>query len=229
MTITQMHIEFLILIDKSNSLAYPDFQPEEIDLFLNKAQETIVKQRFTGNNLKKDSVEETQKRDDDLRNLTRSFSVIVPPGSTPDNKPNGRFVGLPTNPKYWFTLQDEVSVVTDCGTQRIPLKTITHDRYNKIINDPFNKPGDDFAIKLFVDTDKIEIITGGSNATTTNNITYYLRYISKPTEMSLSNNISCELAEHIHREILDLAVNMALEDIESERFKTQIIETQRNE
>lgn len=231
MTISEMHNEFLVLLDKSNSLEYPDFNPEEIDIFLNKAQEAIVKQRFSGNNIKRDSLEETQKRLDDLRNLVKNSNTLVAPITSVDNKPNGRFVDLPTD--YWFTIEDECTITKDCHGNltysRIPVKSVTHDRYNKIINDPFNRPGSDFVIKLFVGDNNIELITGDSNATTSNNLTYHLRYISKPVEMSFDNNISCSMSEHIHREIVDYAVNLALEDIGSERFKTQIVELQRNE
>ncbi len=226
-----MHTEFLVLIDKSNSLEYPDFRPEEIDLYLNKAQESIVKERFSGNNPQKYSVEETQKRLDDLRNLVKNKNTVVVPGSTVDNKPNGRFISVPSD--YWFTMQDEATIVVSCGTElvnkRIRVISITHDRYNMIINDPFNKPGDDFLVKLFVDDNKVEIITGDSNATVSNTIIYHLRYIAKPVEMSFTNSIDCVLSEHLHREIIDYAVNLALEGIGSERFKTQLIELQRNE
>jgi hypothetical protein len=231
MTIAEMHQEFLVLIDKSNSLEYPDFLPEEIDLFLNKSQDQLVKNKFSGNNAKKESIEETQKRMDDLRNLIKNFNYIVPASvlSTASQKPNSRLIPLPTD--YWFSLQDDIDITKSCGVvSNVWVKTISHDRYNRIMDDPFNKPGDDFVVKLFIDGNQVEIITSDSNATISNSITYHLRYLAKPTTMSLSNPTqNCVLADHIHREIIDLAVNMALEDISSDRFKTQIIETQRNE
>jgi hypothetical protein len=238
MNIQTMHIEFKAGLDKSESLSYPDFRPEQIDLFLNKAIEDIVKQRFTGNNPKKESVEETQKRRDDLRTLTTNFtsSAFI---NTADNKPNGSFIKLPSD--YWFTLEEEVSAsYLDChnniiNNQRISVRPSTHDRYNKIKYDPFNKPNKIEIISLpfgyptgvlGLATDRFnELIT---DSTTTLNA-YYLRYIKKPQEVSLINSIDCDLSEHMHREVIDYAVNLALENIESPRYQTQINELLRNE
>ena len=61
-----MHIEFKLGLDKTDSLNYPNFEPEEIDLWLNRAQDRFVKTRYVHNN-KTETFEETQKRTDDLR------------------------------------------------------------------------------------------------------------------------------------------------------------------
>lgn len=235
MTIGRMHIEFKAGFDKSESLSYPDFRPEEIDLFLNKATESIVKQRYSGNNLRRESVEETQKRRDDLRMLTKNYTSTNIT-NTAENKPNGFFVGLPSD--YWFTLEEEVSIsYLDChGTilndVRASVKPITHDRYNKIKLDPFNKPNKIELVSLpygYSTTSqamKNEIIT---DSPTTLLNAYYLRYIKKPVEVSLANNIDSDLSEHMHREIVDYAVNLAIENVESPRFQTQGSELLRNE
>lgn len=231
MNIVQMHQEFLIGLDKSNTLEYPDFLPEEIDVYLNKAQEAIIKQRYSGNNVKGTGVEETQKRIEDLGSLVRNANIVCNATDPSLNKPYGRFATYPTD--YYLGLQDEASIVINCGnelvTKRIPLKTITHDRYNKTIQDPFNKPGDDFVCKLTYGDDRIEIITSSNAITTANNVTWHTRYISQPVEMSIFTPQDCTLYEHMHREIVDYAVNLALENIGSERFKTQITELNRNE
>lgn len=232
MTIEEMHQEFLVGVDKSNSLEYPDFLPEEIDIFINKSQDAIVKQRYSGNNPKRESVEETQKRMDDLRELIKSVNTTVAYTVNPLAKPNGRFVDLPTD--YWFTLQDEITFnYTDCHDQtvstRVEVVTTTHDRWNKIKNDPFNKPNEKRALKLYYSNDQVEIILGGSPVVSTDPITYHLRYLSRPVPVSYSNGTDCVLSDHLHREIVDYAVNLALENIESQRFKTQIVELNRNE
>ena len=240
MNISRMHIEFKAGFDKSESLSYPDFRPEEIDLFINKAIENIVKQKYSGNNLKRESVEETQKRRDDLRMLTKNYITSTFTVNA-DNKPNGSFVQLPSD--YWFTLEEEVDIsYLDCHNNvvsnvRASVKPITHDRYNKIKIDPFNKPNKIEVVSLpfgvssglqtqaFSEAQKNEIIT---DSTTTLNA-YYLRYIKKPVEVSLANNIDCDLSEELHREIIDAAVNLAIENVESPRFQTQGIELLRNE
>jgi len=235
MTIGRMHIEFKAGFDKSESLSYPDFRPEEIDLFLNRATESVVKQRYSGNNLRRESVEETQKRRDDLRTLTTSYASSAF-FTNADNKPNGTFIGLPDD--YWFALEEEVNIsYLDChdhivNNVRASVKPITHDRYNKIKLDPFNKPN-----KIEIVSVPFGLPTGGQGTRTNELITddtttlnaYYLRYIRKPVEVSLANNIDSDLSEHMHREIVDYAVNLAIENVESPRFQTQGSELLRNE
>lgn len=242
MQIQRMHIEFKIGLDKSDVLNYPNYEPEEIDVFLNKAQENIIKQRCSGNNAKRESIEETQKRRDDLRNITTNSNINTAYTTAQDlldvvdNKPNGIFVKLPSD--YWFALEEEVTVTyTDCNgnttSKRIDVKPMTHDRYNKVSKDPFNRPCDELVVSLpyeYIEINnenisRVELIGDGSYAIDT----YHLRYIREPRTMDFENDISCELSDHIHREIIDEAVNLALENIESRRVQTQTIQLIKNE
>ena len=70
MTIVKAHQEFKFRCDKLDALNYPNFFPEEIDLILNNAQQRIIKQRYGLSNNKRQSFEETQKRTEDLKNVT---------------------------------------------------------------------------------------------------------------------------------------------------------------
>jgi len=56
-----------------------------------------------------------------------------------------------------------------------------------------------------------------------------LTYIRKPAEISLSLQVSCELPEHSHREIVDMAVSSILESIADPRYKTHEVEANKNE
>ena len=51
MTVQQLHLEFKFRCDKLDSLNYPNFLPEEIDLLLNNAQDRLIKQRYGLNNI----------------------------------------------------------------------------------------------------------------------------------------------------------------------------------
>jgi hypothetical protein len=285
MNITDMHIRFRLGVDKAESFDAPSFEPEEIDVFLNRAQNRFVKNRYGINNTFQKGFEQTQKRTDDLRELVTSYSIAqssFDAYSSTDNKPYGRFVSLPAD--YWFSIQEEVDVAyfdatsttytngnelttgetyivtagsvtmdsitykigdsfVDDGTtitisngsvsttksSRVGVKTTQHDDYNRIANDPFNKPKPDQARRLMVD-DKIELLSEVDF-----DITYfYMRYIKKPAEMlndlvTPGNNVDCELAEHTHEEIVDIAVALALEGIESNRYQTNLNELNKNE
>lgn len=217
MTISEMHTSFKLGLDKVDSLGYPNFLEDEIDLLLNQAQDRIVKQRLGINNIKQAGFEAIQKRTDDLRELVKN-AVLTPGVNVSDNKPNGVFVTLPTD--YWFIINEEVNLSFTCNgatqSDRIMVKAIQHDDYNKIIKDPFNKPSkDEFIVRLMYQ-DKVELITGNNETVTT----YYLRYIKKPLAMDYTNSVDCELADHIHQEIVDEAIRVALEDIEAQRQNT---------
>ena len=280
MTVTEMHRNFKIRFDKTDSAGYPDFEPEEIDEWLNVAEQRFIKQRYGINNPKQESIEETQKRADDLRNVILQ-KVIIPAANVAENKPNGVFAVLPSaaNEVYWFALNEEVSVVyRDCdsvaitsgniqdggyylvtgntidynsvtyqpgqffvgvpavttftgtgtvysaSTKRSEVKPTTHDEYNKIARDPFNKPRPDQVRRLMY-KNQAELLTDGTFAIEN----YYLRYIRKPQQISLSLAQDSELADHTHQEIVAMAVELALENVESKRYQTTTREVTKEE
>lgn len=229
MTVQEMHIAFKLELDKTNNLQYPAFEPEEIDYWLNRSVSDIVKQRFTGNNPKRESVEETQKRRDDLRNITTNYTYNGPFVNTMNNKPNGVFVPLPAD--YYYALEEEVLLShPDCRNQliqeRIIVRSITHDRYNKMVRDPFNQPNEDEIFCLPYENLQNELITGDATSTV---IAYYLRYLRQPAVINIFTSQDCDLSPHLHSEIVSYAVWLAVENIESPRVVTQVQQLSRNE
>jgi len=113
LTIAEAHRAFKIGLDKSDSLNYPNFLPEEIDIFLNQAQERIIKQRYGKNNIKRMSFEEDQKRTEDLRNVLKA-AIINPqtPGIQGNTARNATFFILPTD--HWFTVWEKAYI--NCPT-----------------------------------------------------------------------------------------------------------------
>lgn len=229
MTVAEMHQEFKIGLDKVDSLSYPNFLPEEIDILLNQAQEKFVKQRAYGNNPRRLGLEETQKRLDDLKNIISNFESVTFTSNS-SNKPNGVFVALPDT--YMFAIEEEASInYTDCNgkvaNKRIDVVPTTHDRYNKVKRDPFHKPTDveihrlGYELNTSGNTQTFELITGDNNTITN----YYLRYLKTPISIKYgtqypvpSADVNCELSDHTHREIIAMAVVDALVDIESPSY-----------
>lgn len=227
MNIGQMHIAFQLELDKTNRLEYPDFLPEERDYWLNRSILDTVRQRATGRNATATSAEETEKRRDDLRNITKNYSVSVFTQNS-NNKPNGYFVTLPDD--YFYTLNEEVLYShNDCHgntvTDRKPVRPTTHDRYNKVIYDPFNKPYEEEILSLPYEGNTNELLFEPGDTP----ITYYLRYYRMPAEVSLSGGVDCDLSWHLHSEIVVNAVNLAIENIESPRVITQGTQVAKNE
>jgi hypothetical protein len=243
MTVDEMHIEFKVGLDKTDSLNYPNFEPDEIDLWLNRAQDKFVKQRY-GHDMKGENFEETQKRTDDLREVVTD-ATLPPTAGDFGSKPNSTTFILPDDVevlaggKYWFAINEECEIsYIDCNgssvTERKNVKPIQHDDYNKLINDPFNKPYRSKILRL-MKGHLVELIGDDTFAITR----YFLRYIKEPVRINLEilgidddeveivieAGVDCELADHTHVEIVNLSVSMALENIGSPRYQTSMIET----
>ncbi len=209
-----MHTSFKILLDKEDTLNFPNFEPEHIDYFLNEeGQDVLVKQRYSGRvDAKSQALEETQKRTDDLRVLITDVTIL-PEAVNVANKPNALFFTLPTD--YWFAINEEANIsYEDCSgastTSRINVKPITHDKYTKVIRDPFKGPSKKELLRLMYQNSAELIFPTG--VTITN---YKLRYIRKPQRISLSLDVDCELPDYLHQEVVKTAVASAIRTTQS--------------
>jgi hypothetical protein len=235
MTISNMHIAFKLLLDKTEALQYPSFLPEEIDFWLNKGIIKFAKTRYSGFNAKHEGFEQSQKRIDDLRTLVREVTVPCETGTSGVNKPNSYVLTdgfdnavFSVEPApYWLSLGEEVrirytSTDTRAGAEafkRVGVTGTTANDYKWKVDDPLAphvlhydeaKP-----LRLFYN-DTIEFITDGTYSITE----AYIRYIKQPLEVSLSGNISSDLPDQSHDEIVSLAVQLAIENIEQPRLQT---------
>lgn len=108
--------------------------------------------------------------------------------------------------------------------KEIPLRIVEPDDAYNLLESPFSKSShkspmgviSDTFIKVF--TDKRFLLKGVA-----------LDYIRVPSEIALSSNQDCELAEHTHQEIVDLTVKHLLEATEAPRYQTNSIEGSQSE
>ena len=226
MTVSQMHIEFKLWVDKSDSFNSANFAIEEIDVYLSDAQEQFIELRAYGNNTKRESVEETQKRVKDLQSITENANVTTFINNS-NNKPNGTFVQLPTD--YRHALNEEISVqYLDCNsatqTARVPVIALTHDKYNRVVQNPFTIPSLNKAYRLpfgrISGKEHFEIIISEDQTLQT----YYLRYLKNPTKIDkaqiltppgLAGSDQGDMTDESYREIIRLAAYNAMSDIGS--------------
>lgn len=217
MTISEVHLAFKFGLDKIDSLNYPNFLPEEIDLLLNQAYKRWVKQRYGNTNIKRESFEETQKRTEDLKNIVKT-AVLTPQAYSIDNiDADSRFIVLPTD--HWFNVQERVKLSYTCGSatiqEYVEVRPIQHVEFDKVFKDAFKQPDTTKVLRL-MDNGKVEIIY----ASGTSIVEYRLRYLKQPITVSLTSGVTFETSEHTHQEIVDMAIQLALEDIESKRTPT---------
>ncbi len=226
MNITQAHIEFREAMDRLDSSAYPDFQPEQVDYILNEAYNRFIKTRYSGNNPARTSSEESQKRTDDLRKLLVTSFAGTGLNTNETNVYNIALNSLFTTEardtvstsEYMFYYRGRVKVTSNkCGSGYVPLKLYTHDEIDIVLDDPFKKP---YLIEPvgYFEGDNLCVVTDGTF--TVDN--FKLTYFKTPTPVSLSGNVTFETAPHTHKEIITLATYVALENIESQRQQTQL-------
>jgi hypothetical protein len=233
MTISQAHLEFKIGLDKTDSLNSANFLTEEIDLYLSNAQEQFIENRAYGLNFQNKHLEETQKRVKDLQSITTNANITAFTNNT-DNKTDGFFIVLPFD--YRHALQEDIDVsYLDCNnkkqTKNIQIIPLQHDKYNKMVVNPFARPSLDKVYRLpfgrFNNQEHFELILASGQTP----VTYHLRYLKNPRKIDKAQILSplglpgtspLDMTDEACREIVRLAVRNALGDIESTRLQESV-------
>lgn len=107
-------------------------------------------------------------------------------------------------------------------------KFAQHDDIISIMKDPFNKTAYDL-ISYTVQENYIDVYTDNTFVVPQLAVTY----IRKPKTITINdgtgNAIGCELPEHTHPEIVEMAIKSILEGIESQRYQSQSMENLESE
>ena len=217
MTRDELHIAFKIAIDKnSKSVAFggcPAFLPEEIDYWLDQGLFQEINTKFTGNNSMKISFEGSVKRTHDLENLVRTdcnVSMIKEANSNRCYLPN-----LFSDKRMFF-----IDAVLNFGSNKAVVGLVTHDvakRFRKTHNNnPWiaNPVGVIEDNTLYIYYDSIDMVS--------DNYTVDITYIKTPTKIEdLPAEGMMEIPEYMQHEVVNRAVELALDDIESKRAQTK--------
>lgn len=200
MTITELHNAIKQELDKTSSLELPAFENEEIDYWLNQTiSMDFINQRYSGNNFKRTSVEETEKRIEDLRTLVTNSTLTSVSKSYYTN--NYCFT-LPSD--YYLLLSDavEISYTSDvtgsAGTKTVGSTPITTDKYTAAIRDPFSEHifYKDYAEPLrLIQDNEIVFITDGTYIISTDSAK--ISYIKRPQTVSIDDVTSGNIEEGV--------------------------------
>lgn len=194
-----------------------EFNEYEKSVFLTKAQEQFIVSLYDGRSQEFGSFEETEEVRRFLSNLVRTTTI--------SNKESG-YTGISNN-SYFYKLPEDLLFITyeeitvssnnNCSnsTKRVVVPT-TQDEYYRVANNPFRGPNNRRALRLDCTDNIVEIVSKDDIES------YTVRYLSKPRPIilvTLPDNLTinheyketaCELAEIVHRPILELAVKLAL-------------------
>jgi len=224
-----MHYDFKKKLNKIDSQQYKNLLIPEIDWTLNEAQELFVKMVAEPKKRSYFGFEKSQSTIDDIRTL------VVRPESDPsaciiitDN-----VATLPDN--YWYLVSGKVKVTKGtCIDVEARLRIRQHD--DKFENSPFDKSSFEWReVNGVFFKDGIKLFDDG----TFTNTELCLNYIKKLTYIHdaedfrngsytalsgalLSGSVNCELPEHTHREIVDIAVLIATGEIQAPDYQIKL-------
>ena len=223
MNIQKMHYDFKAKINKIDSNKYRNMKIPEIDWKLNEAQYLYILLIAEPRVKSYLGFETSQRTTDDIASIVVDDKEI---NATPIG--TDYMIPLPTDPEYMFYLSSyAIASKGECTDVRLDVTVAQHgDRNN---TSEFHKPSFEWRetnIRFF--EDGIKIFAKGEFVVNK----LFMSYIRKPLYMhyaegflaggyklpgestALTGTQNCELPEHTHREIVDLAVALATGDLE---------------
>lgn len=204
--------------------AYDYLLDAEKDHWLNRAQDRFIKDRaFISGDVKRIGFEGNQKRLDDIRTLVSLNYVDTFP---PTTVAEFRQVDLPADYLYLVNIRADIrkdncgNVTTASPQAQVPVRVVDNAEVYFMQQNPFAKSQLNSPLCIIAEND-IQVYQDAES--------YILEgisadYIRIPESINLALSQDCELAEHTHQEIVDIAVKNILEAIESPRYQTSSAE-----
>ena len=200
MTLEELSNEFDVIInsyDNSQSLVFNEY---EKSIYLTKAQEYIIKDLYR-------NYEGTEELNSYLKTLIKDKTYTIEDSTNIE-------LDYPDN--FLYILKEYANINTTCKSNNIvDVLPITQDEYNEVVGNPFR--GSKSKV-LRLEENKIKLITDLPI------ISYTMTYLSNPSPIILvdlpngltinnesKKSTTIETSESIHREILDKAVQLAIQ------------------
>ena len=200
MTLEELSNEFDVIInsyDNSQSLVFNEY---EKSIYLTKAQEYIIKDLYR-------NYEGTEELNSYLKTLIKDKTYTIEDSTNIE-------LDYPDN--FLYILKEYANINTTCkSNNRVDVLPITQDEYNEVVENPFR--GSKSKV-LRLEENKIKLITDLPI------ISYTMTYLSNPSPIILvdlpngltinnesKKSTTIETSESIHREILDKAVQLAIQ------------------
>lgn len=200
MTLEELSNEFDVIVnsyDNSQSLVFNEY---EKSIYLTKAQEYIIKDLYR-------NYEGTEELNSYLKTLIKDKTYPIEDSTNIE-------LNYPDN--FLYILKEYANINTTCkSNNRVDVLPITQDEYNEVVENPFR--GSKSKV-LRLEENKIKLITDLPI------ISYTMTYLSNPSPIILidlpngltinnesKKSTTIETSESIHREILDKAVQLAIQ------------------
>jgi hypothetical protein len=216
MTVNEMLESFLVYYDRITSFSAPGYEAAEKLLFLNNAQNDFIKDRMFGQNFQPPAFEDNQRRVADLHTLINRWGLVYSGNDTL----GWRSYTLPTVFMFFIkaiAVGTRTNYPVISSSENFECDYIKQENIMKFTSSSVNKT---HFIKPVVYIADGHIQVMGDRFTTISALT--LQYLRKPTV--LVENGTCDMPEHTHQEIVDMAVRQALQAIQDPRWQSSVTE-----
>lgn len=237
MKVSEIHKTFKVMMDKNaEAVAFggcPAFLPEEIDLFLNQAYVEVICNKYTGTNTLKVPFEGTVKRIQDLERLVKTdkgiaielddltsntLSVSELLTAVGDGKEaNGKKMFFVSAVLHWKDAEGEAD---DNRPDAATVTMIDHEVADRFLLTHNNSPWIPTPVAVIADNTLTVYVDSSMMGKT---FTIDITYVKYPEQINnKSDNDITEVPDRVLYEVINRAVLIALENIESKRTETKI-------
>ena len=223
MTHADIYEKFMIEYDKENvTTSYPSLTEYEIATLLDKAYLALIAQKFTGNNMRRVPFEGDEKAVEDLQPLVSQATI-----AQFQLKNYGQIV-FPLNNDMMYIVdvffRSNSSILGEHGKQ-IQSKYMYKfmDSYN---NKPWAKEAiyciyDDSIVLIYKNINIINTMGSSDIQAICTYIKYPQKFVDKNKKISQQTDIIFELSDSMAEELINLALVMSTEIVESPRMQTK--------
>lgn len=224
MTIQEMHYDFKMKLNKIDSQQYRNLRIPEIDWLLNEAQEIFIKNVAFPRVPNHLGFETSQRTVDDIRTIVKEDIIL-------SNISGTTIFELPEDYMFYISAKVKISKLY-CGSKEVQIMIRQHD--DKFQESPFDGSSFEWGdINATFDSRGIRIYTDGTFEIDELELTYIKKpdYIHNaqgflpasqyklPNGILLTDKVDSELPPHTHREIVDIAVLLASNNLDAQNFQ----------
>lgn len=244
MTIYELHLSFLDRLDKINNSTTPELTVNQIDRYINLGVDRYIKQKYSGLNPKRLGIDEGRKRALDVNGVVVSkYLYDYREGNFSKGNIGSVYFVLPND--YWWSLSEVIYFEREykdelCNVVKkeysIPINIEKHLEFEEIVRSPFHKPSSYQCFRLIKSRDLydtsnevIEVYYDISMSISK----LYIIYIKQFERLRLDYNYKINSGDEmdwkvkeywlpleVHQEIVDSAVECALENLQEPRFSS---------
>lgn len=212
--------KFLIEYDKmTTTSSYPSLTEYEIQTVLDKAYITIIANKLTGNNPRKALFESDGKAIDDIRPLIVTQSTERSKTQPSNIASNEIVYNTPTEPKWMYYAQSMLEVKNTI----IPVQLVSHQDSQNFKNSDINMPWMTNPVVYIEGTDEsLHVLYDSLKYEDSDIHDLICTYIKRPAKfVDNSNETPFELNDNVAEEVINMAIIMSAEIVESQRLNTK--------